>query len=621
MANGYWEKLIEVDMTAGTVKTSDRHMKYVDEYIGGHPLAARLLWEALKDNPGVDPFGPDNVLMFMPGVTGGSPFAGTASRYVAYTKSGITQAKHPFYGEQSATIGYGTSGGKFSARLKMAGYDGIYITGISSTPKYLYINNGTIELCDAKDYWGMTASEFEQAMQAKYGYMTTTVCIGPAAENGCRQSALVSEAGRAAGRGGCAPVMGAKKLKGITVYGDQPLPYHTLEGLAELIDDIDNIQWSHPSMGQRRAFGSGASLTNNSDNGIESVRNHREGTNPNDDKIGCAAVMLNYWVRHRSCYACPMRCMKWGVQKGGKYKGTLAEGPEYESAMNGANWLIDDLGGFSAIMEYIEDRGYDLIGIGGTVGWALEAYEKGVITSKDINGINLEWGNADEILKFMDAMIYDKENEIFDWLRHGTSYTAWKIDAARGTDSYRYAVDVKNHSFAAHGVQAQTSYGRAICYSFSNRGACHMVGNNIAAQNTMYANNTGVMCSRSGNTPLGMKHYSRVLNFITGKNWTPEELVSLGEKTWNLERVFNILNGFRREDDDLPRRAFDDALTWGPKAGKVVDEVDWEKNRIAYYEERGWDPETAYPTAGKLQELGLDDVVPYLNKAIEQAKK
>jgi len=618
MANGYWEKLIEIDMTTGKVEITNRHMQYTEEYISGHPLAAKLLWEALKDNPGIDPYGPENPLMFMPGITGGSPFGGAASRYVAYCKSGITQAKKPFFGEQSATIGYGTSGGKFGARLRQAGYDGIYITGISETPKYLYINNGTVELLDASEYWGMTQIAYEKAMQDKYGYQTTVVSIGPAAENGCAMSAIVSEAGRAAGRGGCAPVMGAKKLKGIVCYGDQPIPYKTTEGLAELVADIDNVQWSHAAIGYRRAFGSSASLTNNSDNGIESVRNHREGTNPHDDKIGTAAVIMNYFVRHRSCHACPLRCMKWGVQKTGKYKGTMAEGPEYESAMNGANWLIEDLGEFSAIMEYIEDRGYDLIGIGGTVGYALEAYENGVITSNDINGIKLEWGNADEIIKFMDAMIYDTKNEIFEWFRHGTTYAMQKIDEKKGTNSSKFAIDVKGHSFAAHGVQGQPNYGRCITYSFSNRGACHMVGTSIAAQNTMHANNIGVMCSRGGNTPLGMKHFARIVNFITGRNLTEEDLVTIGEKAWNIEKVFNMLNGFRREDDDLPRRSFEDALTWGPKAGAVVDEADWEKNRNAYYEGRGWDPETSYPTAGKLQELGLDDLVPYVNDVIKK---
>ena len=620
MANGYWEKLIEIDMNSGTVEITDRHMQYVAEYIGGHPLAAKMLWEALKDKPDIDPMGPENILMFMPGITGGSPFAGASSRYVAYCKSGITQAKNPFYGENSATIGYGTSGGKFGARIKMAGYDGIYVTGVSETPKYLHINNDTVELLDATQYWGMTASEFEQAMQSLYGYQTTTVCIGPAAENGCRQSAIVSEAGRAAGRGGCAPVMAAKKLKGIVVYGDQPIPYATTEGLKELVDEIDQVQWNNAAIGYRRVFGSAASLSNNSNNGIQSVKNHREGTDPNDEIIGTATWMLNYWVRHRSCHACPIRCMKWGVQKEGKYKGTLAEGPEYESAMNGGNWLIDDRGKFSAIMEYIEDKGYDLIGIGGTVGFALEAYEKGDITSDMISGIKLEWGNADEIIKFMDEMMYNHDDEIFEWFRRGTTYAANHLDAKNGTETYRYAVDVKNHSFAAHGVQAQPNYGRAICYSFSNRGACHMVGNNIAAQNQMYANNTGVMCSRGGNTPLGMTYYAKILSFIVGKTWTEDDLIFLGEKTWNLEKVFNACQGFRREDDDLPRRAFDDALTWGPKAGAVVDEADWEKNRIAYYEERGWDPDTSYPTTGKLQELGLDDMVSYLDAAIKKAQ-
>jgi len=609
MANGYWGKMIEVDMTTGTVKPTDRHMQYVAEYVGGHPLGAKLLWEALKDKPGIDPFGPENVFMLLPGVTGGTPFPGANSRYISYTKSGITQAINSPYGDNGATIGYGTSGGKFGAAIKLAGWDGIYVTGVSNTLKYLYVNNDHVELVDATPYVGKTAIEFEMAMQEKHGYDHKIISIGPAGEKRIGFSAIVSESGRGAGRGGAAAVMGAKKLKGVVVYGDQPTPMANPEKLKDWVDEFNQIQWKHANMGYRRAFGSAASLSNNSDSGIQSVRNHAEGTDPNDDKIGTAACILNYWVRHRSCYGCPMRCMKWGVQKTGPYAGSLAEGPEYESAMNGGNWLIADLGEFSKIMEYIEEQGYCLIGVGGVVGFALECYEKKIITSDMIEGVKLEWGNTVEILKFMDKMLYST-GDIWDWLRRGSSYAARKI----GNNAIRYAVDVKNHSFAAHGVQAQPNLGRACGYSSSNRGACHVAGNDATAQNSNVATNSGVMCNRSGNTPYGIAGYTRLLNYITGANWTATELARMGEKVFNIEKVFNLQEGFRAVDDYLPRRCFEDKLTWGPKTGAYLDEQVYRDHMAAYYTERGWDPVTTFPLVGKLQELGLDDLVPYLNK-------
>jgi len=463
----------------------------------------------------------------------------------------------------------------------------------------------------------MTCVEFEEAMQAKHGYNHTIVSIGPTAENGVRYSAICSEAGRAAGRGGCAVVMGAKKLKGVVVYGDQSLPYAgSKEEYKALFEEMQQLTFSHKTYGDKRQWGSVATLTNNSNAGTCSVRNHREGTNPYDDVIGTVALYLNYFVRHRSCHACPIRCMKTGVAKDGNYKGTIAEGPEYEAAMNGANWLIDNLSDYSGVMQYIEEQGFDLINVGGTVGYALEAYENGVIKSSDIDGIKLEWGNAAEILKFMDKLIYGK-GEIWDWFRGGSSYAAWKLDNKLGTQSASYAVDVKNHSFAAHGLQGQAARTMLqSAYSFSNRGACHCAGVNVAGQNNGMIQNMAVSCSRGGTGFMGYPNIVRCMNFVLDKNLTQTDYALIGEKAWNMEKVFNVMNGFRKEDDQLPDRVFDDALTWGPMAGSHMDRDAWAVEWNKYYEQRGWDTETSAPTEGKLQELGLDELIPYLRKAL-----
>lgn len=612
MANGYWGKMIEIDMTKGTVEITDRHMQYVQDYIGGRPLAAKMLWEAIKDNPGCDPMGPDNVLFLVPGVTAGTPIPGGASRWVAYTKSGITQAKNSPYGEFGATVGYGTSGGKFSCTLKMAGFDMVCVKGKSASGmKILHVTNNKAELLDASKYAGMRTGEFEETIQREFGPEYKFAAVGPAAEAGARMSCIMSESGRAAGRGGCGAVMAAKGLKAVVVKGDQCPPVANPEKLQDFFWDIFNRVYSNSGTTARRAYGTSAILTNNSINDIESVKNHAEGTNPYDDKIGCVACFTNFWVRHRACYACPQCCMKWGVANEGKYKGAIAEGPEYEAAMVGANWLIKDMGDYAAIMEYLEGAGFDLIGVGGVVAFALECYEKKVITSKDIDGIELNWSDGTACIEFMKRLVEDHKNPIYDMFRRGSTYSAWKLDKERGTESYKFAMDVKNHSYAAH--QATNQPARMMGYGTSSRGACHVHGNTMAAQNSNMIKDMGVFCSFSGGA-LGTSGQVEALNFVTGANLTGDQFLFIGEKAYQLEKMISLLNGFTPEDDIPAWRNFYEPHTYGKSAGVTQDWDTFMETKKQYYLDRGWDGTTSIPTEGKLTEMGLSDVIPYLAK-------
>ncbi|MBQ9991846.1 MAG: hypothetical protein IJP33_00265 [Firmicutes bacterium] len=613
---GYWGKLIEVDMTTGKVEITDRHMQYVSDYIGGHALGSKLLWEALKDKPGIDPMGPENVFMILPGPLGGIPIPGGGSRYNTICKSAMTQAKNSPYGENGATVAWSAAGGKFGPTLKMAGFDGIYVTGASATPKVLYVNNGEVELLDGSKYWGMSTHEFEETIQNEYGPMYKNCCVGPAAENGVRFACVMSETGRANGRGGTGAVMASKKLKGVIVNGTMPVPVANKEELLDKIKFYHNTIMASSNADVRRRWGTGSGLTQRSNMSVTSCRNHREGMNPYDDKIGIGVIHSEFWIRHRSCYGCPWRCMKIGVIRQGEHAGAIAEGPEYESAMNGANWLLDDMGEFAAIMEKLEGYGFDLIGLGGLVGYALEAYENGVITSKDIDGIKLEWSNGVEIMKFMDALVSNHTNPIYDWFRRGSTYAALKIDAERKTDSVKYAMDSKNHSFAAHNVHGQeaaTGYnGLEMGYAVGHRGACHINGVTPAAMNNMMIRDMGVFCSFS--TAYGAQGETDILNFIMGTSYTLDQMNYIASRARNIEKVFNLREGFTVEDDTLPWRTFNDPYQWGPKKGALLPEDKFKETRKNYYTEMGWDPETGIPTKGKLQELGLEDLIPYLPK-------
>jgi len=334
------------------------------------------------------------------------------------------------------------------------------------------------------------------------------------------------------------------------------------------------------------------------------VKNHQQGFFVDNDKIGLTRAM-NLWVRHRSCFGCPQRCMKIGRVRRGAFKGAICEGPEFETAMNGANWMLDDINAYFACLEYAEEAGFDVISIGGVVGYALEAYEKGAITSADINGIRLEWGNGAEIIKFMKAIVEDKK-DIFEWFRRGSTYAAERI----GKDSWKYAVDVKNMPYAAHSTQPQQ--WAAMSYAVSTRGADHVHGGGAAGQHNAMIRDMGVFClfyMYSYNTP----GYVDILNFVTGNSLTIDQYRLIGEKAYNIDKLFNLREGFKAIDDQAHYVTMHVPHTLGASAGRFIPEADILQARTDFYVSRGWDPNTGIPSAGKFQELGLNAMIPYLN--------
>ena len=607
---GYWGKCLEIDLSNNSINISDKHMQYVQDYIGGRVLGLKLLWEALKDKPGYDPLGPDNPLMFIPGPSSGVPIIGAASRYVAVCKSGITQAKNSPYGENGATVAWAASGGQFGPTIKMAGWDIIYITGKAEAPKILVINNDKVSIEDGSKYWGMGTFEFCQSIQQDYGLDYKIACIGPAAEQGCRASAIVGEIGRAAGRSGCGAVMASKNLKGIICHGDQPVPIADKNGLADMIQKYDRISWNHSGTEARRLWGTTSGLDTASIESRKSVRNHRENWDPNADELGAIASRTQYWTRDRGCLMCHQRCMKLGIVRNGQFKGQVGEGPEYEAAMTSSNWLLTNMDDFGGIGIYkIDELGYDTIGVGGIVGFVLDCYEQGIITEDMLGGIKMEWGNATEINKFLDALTYNHDLEIYDWLRRGSTYAANKI----GGNAPYYAMDCKNASFSAHGVQSVAAGGRGFAYGTSERGSCHRTGLNAAAHIANFAVDFGVFCSFSSGC-YGTAGMVEIINFIMGTNYTQEQFLYIAEKGIHLAKVFNCQEGFRREDDALPERVHTEPIQWGPKAGTCFPLEEYNANLDAFYNELGLDPVTTIPTVARLEELGLTDLIPYVEK-------
>ncbi|MCL2817462.1 MAG: hypothetical protein FWD39_03625, partial [Clostridiales bacterium] len=645
---GYWGKMIEVDMTRGTVTVTNRHLQYYNESLLGRQLGYRLVWEALKDKPGIDALGSENVLCLVPGVATGHAVS-NVSRYTAITKSGLTTAIDSQYGRRSATIISSESGGQFGPLLKQAGYDLIYVTGqapyfdedrkeMGRVPHVLHINNDTIELLkvghpdarlnlpeyvkiDQLGYYGaidedvdvpfgdLTIPQFEewwQLLDDRFNMRYRSAAVGPAGMRGARQASIINEIGRSCGRGGTGAVMGAKGLKGVVVFGDQVCPTANQDSLFDAFTAINNAQMggatSTSNLAGNRYYGTaGGLLTSSGTN--KCTKNHGGGFDPHAPDIFPACVS-RFWLRHTTCYNCYERCMKIGQVQTGPWKGWIAEGPEYESAVHQSNLLVKDIDHLGPLMTVIEDLGYDTIGIGGTLAFVLECVEYGFITpaylGKDRKGrqIQAEWGDPHDIIELIYKITFSQE-DLYKWLRGGSTWAGKMlhndprtpdvyltvditnsnkylrpgdpngiVDRTKKLKAYWFAMDGKNQSFAAWqyvtGAGTLTTTGEYAGYysgTFSSlaaghlagiHGACHVDGAPSSQAGACNEVGLGIGCS-FGNTWAAAPHNRS--GFIAAcLGFSPATLY--GFRNFALAKTFNLQEGFTREDDTFQASAY-----------------------------------------------------------------
>lgn len=590
-------KILEVNLSNGSILKKSISPVYYQQFLGGRGLGMKLLQDYLPQ-PGADPFGEANPLMFMPGLFCGFPIP-SASRSCMVTKSPITSPKVKKFAA-SSTVSYSNMGGFIGAEIKFAGYDGIVFIGKSPKPVYLFVENERVELRDANKFWGMTTSEFEKAIIQEVGDRRfESAYIGPGAENGVIFGSVINTAARAAGRGGTGSVMGQKKLKGIVVRGSGMPGIHDHEIYLQLLEKIrmsfasntkEKISW--------RYGGTANALQMSSDRGSQAVKNFSEGTFEGIEKINAHAARKQIWNRDFACYACQLACKKSGFAKGA-YGGVVNEGIEYETGtMLGANLLIDDLNGLNKLIEVADDYGIDIISLGNVIGFLMECYEKDLISLKFLDGIDLKWGSVDATM----AMIHKigKREGVGHSASKGVKYLAELI----GKGSSDFAIHVKGHELAAWNVQGYAKrYG--ISYTVANRGACHMTGGEIASQNNAALNDTIGGCSFASSFYKDDLHPRHFIKAITGLEFSDENYAQIGERIFNLERTLNCREGFSRADDMLPERFFKDAYTHGPQKNVILGREEFAEIMNDYYKKRGWNLDSGIPTKEKLKELKL----------------
>jgi aldehyde:ferredoxin oxidoreductase len=612
MARGYMGKMLFVDFSKGKLRDEPLDEKLCRQFIGGYGIGARILFSQQK--AGVDPLGPDNIVGILSGPFSGTP-AVSGTRFTVVAKSPLTGG-----------WGDANSGGYLGAFMKFAGYDALFFTGISPKPVYLFINNGRAELRDATHLWGKDTYQTEEMLKSELGKDAEVACIGPSGENLSLISAVINRS-RTAARSGLGAVMGSKKLKAVVVKGNMKVPLADEAKTKEL-----RRKWQ-PQLGGHIAwlkpFGTPFLVDIGVQSGDSPVKNW-SGVGmidfPDFEPIAKEAVMERTEKKF-ACYMCPIGC--GGCMKAGTGEYKYAAGtrrPEYETtAMFGTNCLNNNLDSIIKAGDICDRYGIDTISAGAAIALAIECYEKGLITGKDTDGLEMTWGNHRSIVAMTEKLA--RREGFGDVLADGVKVAAEKI--GRGAD--QYAIHIGGQELPAHDPKHAfyfaTSYrmdptpGRHFVgselsdapeypagllpkfdlKSFSGRGDARKIGTSFHQTVVCAGMCLFVFWAFPNVQPIG-----EFMRAITGWDVTGEELLKTGERIANLRQAFNIREGLNPLEFKMPARVSGKTpLKEGPVAGVTVDEDTMIKE---YLTAMDWDLKTSKPSERKLLELGLPDV-------------
>ena len=615
MGYGYHNKILRVDLSTGEIAIEEPGEDFFRTYFGGWGLIAYYLLKEVE--PGIDPLGPENVLVFAPGVVTGVPVGGSGRNAVG--------AKSPLTG------GFGEAdvGGFWGAELKRAGWDAIVVTGRAEGPVYLWIKDDEVELRDANDLWGKQTADVEELLKRELGDKRIRVAqCGPAGERLVRYACVINDINRAAGRTGMGAVMGAKNLKAVAVRGSGRVPLadrDKVNGVAQWLRD----NWEDESL-SLHLNGTGSGLIDLHKDGGLPTRNFQEGSFEGALKITGATVTEKILVERDNCFACPIRC-KRKVKASGRYEvDPVYGGPEYETLGSlGSCCGIDDLEAIAYGNQLCNAYGVDTISAGVTIAWAMECFERGLLTAEDTGGIDLHFGNAEAMVQLIEDIAHRRA--FGDLLAEGCARAAQKI--GRGTD--HYCMQVKGQELPMH--EPRIKFALGLGYATSPTGADHVHNihdvsydsegksldnmrslgilqplpiDDLSAKKvrlTKYHIDWQVFLNSVGQCmfmPYDFVQIRDIVQGVTGWNSSLFELMNVGERALAMARVFNYREGITAKDDVALWR-FSTRFESGGAKGVMVPAEEIAAAIDLYYQMCGWDKETGAPTAGKLLELGI----------------
>jgi len=608
MLQGYMGKLLFVDLSKGTIKQEGITEKMRREFMGGYGLGARIIYERMPGK--VDALGPNSMIGFLTGPLTGTPTP-TSGRFVVVGKSPLT-----------GTCGDANCGGDFGPYMKFAGVDGIFFSGKSTKPVYLYVENGKAELRDASKLWGKDCLDTEDMLKASHGVKTSVACIGPSGENLSLLACVINEKGRAAGRSGMGAVMGAKKLKAIAVQGDFKVPMADEEGCKEARKKwIAQINTWGENMKKYGTAGITEASAMSGDSPVKNWVGAGRIDFPGAAQISDNAVIAEQEKRY-GCWQCPIRC--GGHMKAAPGRARVCHKPEYETlCMAGTLCLNDDLESIIKFNDVCNVYGIDTISAGSAVAFAIECYQSGILTKKDV-GMALDWGDGDAIVALVKKMV--KREGIGDLLADGVWRAAQKI----GKGAEQFAVHVQGQEVPAHdprftpslavtyrldGTPGRHTQGgrswimgngwltddRKDKYDFTNTGEVQK-----KAMNMVHIVNSGGICIFSY-IAYPTQFLTDCLTAVTGVKYDIDSCLEIGERVANMRHLFNIREGLNPLKYTSNQRLVGrPPLKAGPLANVTIDDDLMIRD---YLKAMSWDTKTTKPSAKKLAELGLSELV------------
>ncbi len=598
------QPILKIDLSTRTIEPFTIPEDWERAFLGGASLAARLLYPSLT--PKLDPFSPEAPLLFMNG-----PLTGT---------SGPTVGRFVVCGKGPATGLWAESncGGFWGPELRSCGYDGLWITGRATEPVYLWLKGRDLEFRPAGHLWGKDTYESQELVKQETERAGTHVAVvGPAAENRVLYAGIYCDHGRTAGRTGLGAVMAAKNLKAIAVHGEQAILLADAAAYAPLRTESNrSLKQDNEARVLHEVGTAGAADYSEYIGAMPAKYFHQGGFEPVDQVSG-STMTEKLLVGQSACHACVIACGRVvRLEDGAKRKG-----PEYETICGlGPNLLISDLAEITRLGELCDRTGMDTISAGNTIGLAMHLFEHGMITTEDTGGIELRWGDAGTVRRLLELTAHGEG--IGAWLGKGSRQFAAHFEAEEE------AVQVNGLEVAYHDPRGVS--GMALSYATSPRGACHNQSDyffvdwghtqteigieyfsrhagaeksaNVARHQdwrTVY--NAMVMCIFANISP---QMQVDLINAACGYRWTVEEMLRVGERGWNLKRAINNRLGLTAANDKLPKALLEPL----PAGGTEGFTPDIQGMLYTYYEARGWDGDTGYPSRQKLLELGLEDV-------------
>ena len=626
---GYAGKTAWIDLTTREIKIMRTDPELARMYMGGAGFGLRLLYENVL--PGTDPLGAENILVFAPGPLTGTD-APCTSRITVTARSPLTGA-----------VGMATSGGYFPVEMKRAGYDILVIQGESAEPVYIAIEEDRVRIRSAQKVWGMNTTDCQLFIKEDLGdHNYRIACIGQAGERQSLMAAIINER-RALGRKGLGAVMGAKKLKAVAVRGDGEIKIADAERFQAARREVLDRFKAHPTLysGMGR-YGTSTLVDLTTELGIFPAHNYAQTGNFDAlDEIGFEAQAEEI-VRGSPCAGCPVACSRVRIAKSGAYRGVLTEGPEFETSWSfGGATGVTERSSIYASDRLCDEYGLDTISVGATIAFAMELFERGILSIEETDGIDLRFGNH----KAMVEMIHKIAHR--DGLGSVLADGALRASQQIGRGSERYVMHVKGLELPGYDVRAAKAQGLNYSTAFTggdhNRGYAFQevfgvpdpveVNRLLPEGKPILTKWNQVMeaalcdcttiCSFMISEGL-LRHVekgmaqelteqrigsvSELVSAATGLEFSPADLILLGERVNTLGRCFNLRDGFTRADDYLPARLSEEPIPGGPSKGHLTS-VDEQNGMLdQYYEAYGYDQQ-GNPTRDRLTKLSLEDVI------------